>query len=81
MYGKLPPLMLHVFSYFFFISGVYSSGLNQFSGLLQLPLHMSYLSPGSLKLPFIVITRVSALHKSGPVPSLFKILNHSSLVL
>ena len=52
MYGKLPPLMLHVFSYFFFISGIYSSGLNQFSGLLQLPLHMSYLSPGSLPLSY-----------------------------
>lgn len=52
MYGKLPPPMLHMCSYSFFISGICSLGLNQFSELLQLPLHMSYLSPGSLLLSY-----------------------------
>lgn len=52
MYGKLPPPVLHVCSYFFFISGICSLGLNQFSGLLQLPLHVSFLSTGSLPLSY-----------------------------
>ena len=51
MYGKLPPPMLHVCSYFF-ISGICSLGLKQFSGLLQLPLHVSFLSTGSLPLSY-----------------------------